>query len=174
MQSRLHRHDTGPGRFCHFDLTAAFLSKREQGAIFGRELLQGMLQSVEFLGIDRSRRLGNILMLLAERREDPPQFLPPEMIDAGIARHPEEPRLELRRILQSPDRANHLDEHLLREVFDRIAPARNRENETRDSPLIAHDQRMLRRFLSTLGSSHQRVQDFLGRLSLAIAFVCLA
>lgn len=174
MQSRLHRHDTGAGRFGHFDLTAAFLSEREQGAIFGWELLQCMFQRVEFLGIDRSRRLGNILVLFAEGRKYPPQFLAPEMIDTGISRHPEQPRLELRRIVQSPNRSDHFDEHLLREVFHRIAPAGNRKNEARNSALIVHHQRMLRRFLPTLGSSHQRVQDLLGRLFLSIAFVCLA
>ena len=65
---------------------------------------QRVTQCIELLGIHRTRRLRNIFVLLAKRQKNPPQLLPPQLIDAGVAGEPEQPRLELRRRLQTIER----------------------------------------------------------------------
>ena len=52
-----------------FRVAAAFLHEREQGAILRAELREGVAQRVELLGVHRAGRLGDVLMLLAERQE---------------------------------------------------------------------------------------------------------
>ena len=109
VEASFHRGDTGAESLGNFGVAAALLDEREQRAVLGSELREGVAQRVELLGIHRTRRLGNIFVLLAKRQENPAQFLPAELIDAGVAREPEKPRLKLRRLLQAIDGAHHFD-----------------------------------------------------------------
>ena len=174
MQSCLYRHHGRARCFCHFDLAAAFLSKGEQGAIFRGKLLQRMSQCIQLFRVHRPCRFGDILVLRRKRRENPTEFLPPQVIDAGVARQSEEPCFELRGIVQPTDRSKHLDEDQLRQVLDRVPAPDDRIHKPRNAALIAEDQRTLRNFVAPLSLADEIAQG--GRLSLihAGAFGCPA
>ena len=174
MQSCLHGHYAGARRFCHFDLTAPFLSERQQSAVLRRKLLQRMLQCIELFGVHRTCRFGDVFVLGRKRSEDPPEFLPPQVIDAGIARQSEKPGFELRRIVQPPDRPKHLDEYQLRQVLDRIAPPHDGIHKPRNAALIADYQRALRNFVALLSLANEIAQGGRLRLIHAGAFGCPA
>ena len=144
-------------------MTAALLHEREERAVLGAKLRERMAQRVELLGVHRAGRLGDVLMLLAERQENPAQLLPAELIDARVAREAEEPRLKLRRSLQAIDRAHHLDEDLLREVLHVITAARHGVDKPRDPVLVEPYELPLGGFFALLGPPHNCGQ--LGRCS---------
>ena len=134
-------------------MAAAFLHQGEQGAVLRTELIQGMAEGVEFLGVDRARGLRHIFVLGRKRKEDSAQFLAPEVIDAGVAGEPEKPGLELGGCLQPIDGPDHLDENLLGKVLDGVAPARNRIDKSRHPMLIANDEVTLGVFVAALGAA---------------------
>ena len=113
VEASFHRGNTGIESLGNLGVAAAFLDERQERAILWPQLRQSMTQGIEFLGIHRTRRFGNVFVLLAEGQKNPAQLLPPQLIDARIPREPEQPRLELRRCLKTIDRANHFDENLL-------------------------------------------------------------
>lgn len=155
VKASLHRGDTGFERLGNFRMTTPFLHQRKQRAVLGPQLGQRMAQGIEFLRIHRSGRLGNIFMLLSERKKDPAQLLPPQLVDAGVAREPEKPGLELRGSLQAIESTNHLDEHLLREVLHVVAPAGHGVNKARDPVLIADHKLPLGAFITLLGPPNE-------------------
>lgn len=155
VEASLHRGDTGFERLGDFRMTTPFLHQSKQRAILGPQLGQRMPQGVEFLRIDRSWRFGYVFMLLAEREKNPAQLLPPQLVDARVAREPEKPGLELRRGLQAIEGTDHLDEHLLRQVLHIIAPARHGVNEARDPMLIADNELPLGDFITLLGPPNE-------------------
>ncbi len=136
-------------------MTAALLDEGEQGAVLRPQLRQRVPQRIELLGIDRARRLGNVFVFVPKWQKDAPELLPPELIDAGVTREPEEPRLELRRRLESVERADHFYEYLLRQVFDVIAPAGHGVNESGDPMLVTDDELSLGAFIALLSSADQ-------------------
>ena len=146
----------------HSEDPLAFLRQREQGPVGRTQARQRVTQRVELLRVHRAGRFRNVRVLRREGRENPPQPLAPQVIDAGVAREPEEPGLELRRIVQSIQTPHHLDEDCLRQILDRIAPAHNRVDKTRHPPLIVQNQRALGRFLALLRPANQ-VRQRLGR-----------
>ncbi len=174
MQSCFNRHHAGAGGFGHLQLAAPFLRQRKQCAIFWRQLLQRVLQCIEFLGTHRTRRLRDIFVLLAKRRENPAQLLPPQVIDAGVARQPKQPGLELRRLVQTPQRPNHFDENQLGKILDRIAPPGNRINKPRDASLVTDNERPLGGFFALLGPPNKFAECDRCRLFLRGASVCFA
>ena len=91
VEASFHRGNTGIENFGNLGMATPFLDERKQRAVLRPQLRQRMPQRVELFGIHRSRRFGNVLMLLAEGQENPPQLLPAQLIDAGIAREPEQP-----------------------------------------------------------------------------------
>lgn len=91
VEASFHRGDAGIESFGDFGVAAAFLDQCEQRTILGPKLREGVPESIELLGIDRAGRLGNVFVLFTKREKDAPQFLTAELIDAGIARQPEEP-----------------------------------------------------------------------------------
>ena len=94
-------------------------------------------------------------MLLAERQKNSTQLLPPQLIDARIPREPEQPRLELRGRLQAIDRADHLDEDLLREILDVITSTRHGVNESGNPMLVADDELTLSGFVALLSPPNE-------------------
>lgn len=153
VQAGFDHGDTGTRNFRHFHLTAAFFRQGEQGAVLGTELSQGMPQRIEFLRVHRAGRLGDILVLGAKGQENAPQFLPAELVDAGIARQPEKPGLELRGFLQSVDRPDHFDENLLRQVFHIIAPRCHGVDKPRHPMLVVDNDLPERDFVALLRSA---------------------
>ncbi len=155
MEAGFDRRDTGGKSFGNFGMAPALLHEREQGAVLRAQLGQGVPQRIELLGIDGARGLGDVLVLRAKRQEDPAEFLAPQLIDARVAREPEEPGFELRRSLQTIQRANHLDEHLLGQVLDIIAASRHGVNKTRHPMLIADNELPLGGLVALLGPADQ-------------------
>lgn len=159
VEASFHRSDAGGKNLGDFGMTPALLHQRQQSAVLRTELRERMPQSVELLGIDRAGGLGDIFMLVAERQENAPKLLAPELIDAGVAREPEQPGLELRRRFEPVQRADHFDEHLLRQVFDVIAATGHGVNEPGDSMLVTDHELSLGAlfaFLSSADEVHQR------------------
>ena len=128
---------------------------RARRAILRAQLGQGMTQRIEFLGVDGPGRLRNVFVFLAEGQENPPQFLAAQLIDAGVARKAEKPRLELGRRLQPIQRADHLDEHLLGQILDVIAAVCHGVNKSRHPVLIADNEFPLRIFVTLLGPPYK-------------------
>jgi hypothetical protein len=155
VEASFHRGDTGGKNFGDFGVTAALLDQREQRAVLRAKLRERMTQRIEFLGIDRAGRLGNIFVLLAEGEKNAPQFLTPQLVDARVACQPEKPRFELRRRLQTIQGADHLDKNLLREVFDVITSARHSINKAGDAMLVGNNELPLSDLVALLGPPYK-------------------
>jgi len=155
VKASFHRGDTGGENLGNFCVAAPFLHQCKQRTILRAQLSQGVAESVQLLGIHRAGRLGNIFVLLAKRQENPAQLLAAQLIDAGVAREPKQPRLELRRRLQTIQRSDHFDEHLLRQVFDIIASSRHGVNKSRDPMLVGDNELPLGVFLALLSPPHK-------------------
>ncbi len=155
VEASFHRGDAGFESFGDFGVAAALLDEGEQGPVLGPELGQGMAQRIEFLGVDRAGRFGNVFVLLAERQENAAEFLAPQLVDARVARETEKPRFELRRRLEPVERPDHLDEDLLAEVLDVIAAAGHGEDEPGHPVLVRHDELPLGRLVAPLGAADQ-------------------
>ncbi len=140
VKASLHCGHAGAEGFGDFRMTAALLHKSQERPILRAELLERMAQGVQFLGVHRAGRLGDVFVLLAKGQENSPQFLAPQLVDAGIARQPEKPGLELRRGLQTVDRPHHLDENLLRQILHVVAAPGHRVDETGDPMLVADNE----------------------------------
>ena len=151
VEASFHRGNTGIESFGNFRMTTSFLDERKQRAVLRPQLSERMPQRIELFGIHCSRRLGTVLMLLAKRQEDPSQLLPTQLIDAGVAREAEQPRFELRGRLQPIERADHLDENLLREILDVITSSGHGVNKTGDPMLVADNELPLGDFVALLG-----------------------
>jgi hypothetical protein len=155
VEASFHRGDTGIESLGDFRMTATFLHQGQQGPILRPQLRQRMAQCIEFLRIDGVRRFRDVFMLFAKREKYPAQFLTPELIDASIARESEQPRLELRRRLQTVDGANHFYEHLLRQIFNVITSAGHGVNEASNPMLIADNELSLSGFVALLSAPYQ-------------------
>ena len=155
MEASLHRRDAGFERLSDLRMTTPFLHQGKQRAVLRSKLAERMTQGVEFLGIDRPGRLRNVFVLLAERKKNPAQLLPPQLIDTGVAREPEKPRLELGGSLQAIDGTDHLDEHLLGQIFDVIAPTGHGVNEACHPVLIADHKFPLGGLVALLSLPHK-------------------
>ena len=155
VKASFHCGNTCGQNFGDFRMAAALLHQREEGAVLRAKLGECVTQGIQFLGIDRARGFWNVFVLFAKRLKNPAQFLPAELVDAGVARQPEQPRLELRRRLQTIQGADHLDKNLLRQVFDVIASARHGVNESRDAMLVADDELTLGDFLAALSPADE-------------------
>ncbi len=99
VEASFHRGDTGIESFGNFRVAATFLHEGEERAILRAELGERVAERIELLGIDRAGRLGDVLVLITKRQENPAQFLAAELIDAGVAREAEQPRFKLCRRL---------------------------------------------------------------------------
>ena len=155
MEASFHRGYTGTESFGNLGMTATFLDECKQGAILRPELGQRVAQRIELLRIHRTGRLGDVFVLLAERQENPPQLLPPELIDARISCEAEQPRFELGGRLKTIDGSNHLDEHLLRQIFDVITSPGHSINEAGHTMLVADNELPLGGFVAFLGSPNE-------------------
>jgi hypothetical protein len=150
VEASFHRGDTGIESLGNLGMTAPFLHERKQGPILRPQLAQRVAERIEFFGIHRAGRFRNILMLLPEGQEDAPQLLAPQLIDARVPGEPEQPRLELRGSLQAIDGANHLDEDLLRQIFDIITATGHGVDKTSDPMLVADNELSLGVFVALL------------------------
>jgi len=150
VEASLHGRDAGLEGFGDFGVAAALLDEREERAVLGTELREGVAERVEFLGIHRPGRLGDVFVLVAERQENAAQLLAAELVDAGVAREPEEPRLELRGRLQAVEGADHFDEDLLRQILHVIAAAGHGVNEAGHPVLVADNKLPLGDFVALL------------------------
>ena len=155
VKASFHRGNAGVEGLGDLGMAAPFLHEGQQRAVLRPQLPESMTQGIELLRIDRSRRLRDVLMLLAKGEKDTPQLLPPELIDAGIAREPEQPRLELCRSLQTIDGANHLDEHLLRQIFHIITSPCHSINDAGNAVLVTDDELTLGGFVALLSPPHK-------------------
>jgi hypothetical protein len=155
VEASFHRGDTGIESFGDLGVAAPLLDEGEQCAILRTKLGERVAQGIELLGIHRARRLGNIFVFLAEGQENAAQFLPPQLVDAGVPRQTEKPGFELRRRLQAIDRANHFDENLLRQIFDVIASTRHGVNKAGNPMLVADNELSLGGFVALLSPPNQ-------------------
>jgi hypothetical protein len=155
VQTGLHRRNTGGKDFGNLGVAAAFLHQGEQRAILWTKLREGVTQSVEFLRVHCAGRFGNVLVLQAEGQKDPAQLLPAELINAGIARKPEEPRFKLGGSLEAIERTNHFYEHLLGKIFNIIRPAGHGIDKTSHAVLIADDELVLGGVIALLSPPDQ-------------------
>ncbi len=114
-----------------------------------------MTQSVELLGADRAFGFGDVFVFRRERRKDASQFLAAEVIDAGVPREPEKPRLELGRRLKARQRTDHLDEDKLSDVLDGITAADDRIDKSGNAVLVSHDELALGIGLAALSASNK-------------------
>ena len=150
VEASFHRDDTGLERFGNFGVAAALLHQGEERAFVRAGLVECVAQGVKFLEGDGAGRLGDVFVLLAKRQEDAAEFLAPELVDAGVAREPEEPGLELRRRLQPVEGADHFDEDLLREILHIIAAASHGVNEAGNAVLVSDNELPLGGFVALL------------------------
>lgn len=155
VEASFHRRDASVESFRYFGMAAAFLNQCEQSSILRPQLSQRVPQRVELLRIDRTGRLRNILMLFPERQENPAQLLATQLINACIPRESEEPRLELGRRLQTIKSPDHLDEHLLRQIFDIITSAGHSINEAGNTVLVTDNELTLSGFVALLSLPHK-------------------
>ena len=155
MKASLHRGYGGIESFGDFGVTAALLHKGKERAILRAKLAEGMAERVEFLGVHRPGGFGDIFVLFAEGQKNAPEFLAPELVDAGIAREAEQPRFKLRRGLQPVDGTHHFDKDLLGQILDVITPVGHRENETCDAMLIGDDELPLGGFFALLSPANE-------------------
>jgi hypothetical protein len=155
VEASFHRGNTGVESLSDLRMTASFLDECKQSSILRPQLPERVTQRIEFFGIDGTRRLGNIFMLLAERQKNTPQLLAPQLIDARVARESEQPRLELRRRLQAIDGANHFDEDLLRQILDVITSTGHGVHKAGNPMLVADDKLPLRAFVALLSTANE-------------------
>ncbi len=150
VKASFHRCDTSIQRFRYFGMTAAFLNQSQQGPVLRSQLRQRMAERIQFFRVHRSRRFRDVFVLFTKRQKNPPQFLPPQLIDASITGQAKKPRFELRRSLQPIQSSDHFDEDLLRQIFDVIASSGHGVNKPRHPMLVADDELTLGRFLALL------------------------
>lgn len=150
VQASLHRGNTGGKSFGNFSMTAAFLHQGEERPILRPELGERMAQGIEFLRIDCTGWLRNVFVLLSKREKDAAEFLAAQLVDAGVPREPKEPRLELRGLMQTVDRASHLDENLLGKIFDVITAGSHSIDEASDAMLVVDNKLTQRDFVASL------------------------
>ena len=155
VEASFHRGDTGLESFGDFGVTAAFLHESEERAILRAELGERVAESIEFLGVDGAGRLGDVFVFVAEGQKDAAEFLPAELVDAGIAREAEEPRFELCRRLQPVERPDHFDEDLLRQILHVIAPVGHGENEAGNTVLVGDNKLPLGVLMPFLSPANQ-------------------
>jgi hypothetical protein len=161
MKTGLHGGDAGAKGFGDLGVTAAFLHEGKENAVLRTKLGKSVTESIEFLGIDGSAGLRHVFVLGRERQKDAAEFLAPQVVDAGVAREAEEPRLKLLRRMQTRERPDHLDKDELREVLHRIAAPDNRINETGHAVLVGDDKVALALGIAALGAADE--VDQLGR-----------
>lgn len=155
MKTGLHRGDAGSECSRDLRVTAAFLHQCEENPVLRTELGEGVAEGVELLGIDGTGRFGNVFVLGCERQKNAAELLAAEVIDAGVARESEQPRLELLRRLESRERAHHFDKHELREILDGVAPPDDRINETSHAVLVGDDEVALSIGVVALGAADE-------------------
>ena len=170
MKASLHCGNAGIEGLGNFGVAAAFLHEGEERAVLRAELGERVAEGIEFLGVDGARRLGDVFVLVAEREKNAAEFLAAKLVDAGIAREAEEPRLKLRRRLQTVERADHLDEDLLGQILDVIAASSHGVNEAGDPVLVGDNELPLGIFVALLSPADKVGQC--GRFSLIHA-VCI-
>lgn len=136
-------------------MAAPFLHQGEQSAVLRPQLGERVAQGIEFLRVHGARRFGDVFVLLAKREENPAQLLTPQLVNAGVAREPEEPRFELRGSLQANQRANHLDENLLGQVLDVVTSSSHGVNKTGHPTLVADNELMLGDLVALLSPADQ-------------------
>jgi hypothetical protein len=150
VEASFHRDDTGLKGFGDFGVAAAFLHQGEECAVMRAELGEGVAEGVEFLEAHGAGRLGDVFVFVAKRQENAAEFLAAELVDAGVAREAEEPRLELRRCLQPVEGTDHLDEDLLGQILHVIAAAGHGENEAGHAVLVSDNELPLGGFVALL------------------------
>ena len=150
VEASFHRDDAGLEGFGNFSVAAPLLHEGEQGAIMRAELRKGVTEGVEFLEIHGAGRLGDVFVLVAKGQKDAAELLAAELVDAGVAGEPEEPRLELGRGLEPVEGADHFDEDLLRQVLHIIAAAGHGENEAGHAVLVGDNELPLGGFVALL------------------------
>ena len=155
VEAGLHGRHAGAQGDCDLRMAAPFLHEGEQGPVLRPELGERMTQSVELFGADRAFRFRDVFVFRRKRRKDASQFLAAEVIDAGIPREPEKPRLELGRRLKPRQRADHLDEDKLSDVLDGITAADDRINKPGNTVLVSHDELALGIGLAALRASNK-------------------
>ena len=158
VEASFHRGNTRREDIGNLGMASAFLDQRKQRAVLGPQLGQGVAQGVELLGSDRAPRFGNVFVLFAEWQKNPPQFLPPQLIDARIPREPEQPGFKLGGCLQMLQGADHLDKDLLGEILHIIASPGHSVNETSHSMLVADNEIPLGALVAFLGPPHKVFQ----------------
>jgi len=150
VQAGFHGGDAGIECLGDLGVTAAFLHEREEGAVLRTQLRERVAEGIEFLGVDRAGRLGDVFMLVSERQKNATEFLAAELVDARVAREPEEPRFELRGRLQAVEGPDHLDEDLLRQILHVIAASGHGVNEAGDPVLVGDNELALSGFVALL------------------------
>lgn len=155
VEPSLHGSHTGRQNLGNLCMAPAFLNEREKRPILGTKLGQGVTQSVQFLRVDGPRRLRNIFVLFAERQKDTPQLLPAQLVNAGVTRQSEEPRLELCGRLQTIQSTDHLNKNLLGQVLNIVTAARHGVYKSGNSMLIGDNELPLSAFVAFLSPANE-------------------
>jgi hypothetical protein len=155
VQSSFHCRHGDAQRLGDLAMAAPLLDQRQEHAVLGSKLGERMPKGIEFFGVDRPLGLRDVLVFRAEWKEDPPQLLPTEVVDAGVARQAKEPGLKLLGGLKFVQGADHFDKYLLSNIFHRIAAAGYRIDEPGDPTLISLDKLRLGRLVTALGAADE-------------------
>jgi hypothetical protein len=155
VEASFHRGDTGFESLGNFGMTAPLLDQRQERTILRPQLGQSMAKRVEFLGIHRAGRFGNVFMLFPKRQKNPPQLLPAQLVNTRIPGQSKQPRLKLRRSLQTIQSPDHLDKDLLGQVLHVIASSRHGVHETSHPVLVADNEFMLGGFFPLLSPADE-------------------
>jgi hypothetical protein len=160
MDSRLHCRLIDRQELTHLRRAAALLNQREDDSLLWIQLRQGISQRIEFLGVDRTRRLGDLGVLGKESGENRPHFSSTKLIQARVLGHAEEPGLELLRFAQRIEQAHHLDENGLAQILHIIAWRHDGIDKRGDSLLVGEHEFALGRLVARLRRAHTFRQRF--------------
>ena len=136
-------------------VTPAFLHEREEGAVLRTKLRERVAEGIEFLGVDRAGRLGDVFVLVSEQQKNEAEFLATELVDARVAGETKQPGFKLRGSLQTIQCPDHLDKDLLGQVLDVIAAIRHGVNKASDAVLVGHDEFALSPLVALLGAADE-------------------
>jgi hypothetical protein len=155
VEASFHGGDGRIERFGNLRMAATFLHEREQSAVLWTQLFERVPQGIQLLGADSTGWLRDVFVFLPERQKYPAQLLAAQLVNAGIARQPKEPRLELGRCLQTVDRSYHLDENLLGQILHVIASIGHSVDEPRNAVLIGNNNVPLGVFVPFLSAANK-------------------
>jgi hypothetical protein len=169
VQAGFDGSDRGAGDGRHLGLTAAFLCEREKDAVFGLQLLQGVVEGVQLGGINRGAGFGYGFVFGLNWGEESPPFFTAEVINATVACEAEKPGFKVFGIVEPVERPKHFDENDLGNILNGVAAARDGIDKAGHPLLVADDERALGVIATLLGLAYDVGQN--GRVGIVHAVI---